>query len=150
VQFTVKQGGGTVQKLGTDQQDGVIRFYPIIQCSRFDLINRAVNEFLGPLEQITRVSPDGEVIEQPVMRLPQKVTGSPAIVETLDAHLITGSDKDEKGQFMDDCENHLLLADGYSGLAELIGAVRRDPVARGGYEPVEELRPEYRRFGGGL
>ena len=150
VQFTVKQGGATIQKIGTDQQDGVTRFYPIIHTSRFDLINRAVNEFLGPNEQITRVSSDGEVIDQPVMRLAQKVAGSPAIVETLDAHLITGSDKDEKGQFVDECENHLLLADGYSGLAELMGAVRRDPVARGGYEAIEEMRPEFRRMGGGL
>ena len=44
------------------------------------------------------------------------------IVETLEAHLVTGSEKDDKGEFVDGCENHLLLADGYSALAELIAA----------------------------
>ncbi len=121
VQFTVKQGGGTVQALGVDEQDGVKRYYPIIRCNRFDLINRAVNEFLGPREQVTRVS-NGKVVEEPVMRLCQRVPGSPAIVETLEAHLVTGSEKTDKGEFVDECENHLLLADGYSALAELLGA----------------------------
>ena len=150
VQFTVKQGGGTVQKIGIDEQEGVKRLYPIMQVSRWDLINRVVNEFLTPKEQIHRVNEDGDVVEHPVMRLPQKVSGSPAIVETLDAHLVTGSDKDDKGDFVDGCENHLLLADGYSALAELIGATKREPVATGGYQAVEELRPENRRIGGGL
>lgn len=150
VQFTVKQGGGTIQKIGTDEQDGEKRLYPIIQVSRFDLLNRVVNEFLTPKEQVNRVNAEGEVVEHPVMRLPQKVAGSPAIVETLDAHLITGSDKDDKGEFVDECENHLLLADGYSALAELIGAAKREPVGTGGYQAVEELRPENRRIGGGL
>jgi hypothetical protein len=150
VQFTVKPGGGTVQRIGTDEQDGVKRLYPILQVSRFDLLNRVVNEFLTPKEQVNRVNADGEVVEHPVMRLPQKVAGSPAIVETLDAHLITGSDKDDKGDFVDECENHLLLADGYSALAELIGGAKREPVGTGGYQAVEELRPENRRIGGGL
>ena len=121
VQFTVKQGGGTLQKLGVDEQDGVKRYYPIIQCNRFDLVNRAVNEFLGPKEQVTRVS-NGVVVDEPVMRMCQRVPGSPAIVETLEAHLVTGSEKTDKGDFVDECENHLLLADGYSALAELLGA----------------------------
>ena len=121
VQFTVKQGGGTVQALGVDEQDGVKRFYPIIRCNRFDLINRAVNEFLGPKEQVTRVA-NGKVVDEPVMRLCQRVPGSPAIVETLEAHLVTGSEKTDKGEFVDECENHLLLADGYSALAELLGS----------------------------
>ena len=150
VQFSVKQGGGTVQKIGIDEQEGVKRLYPIIQVSRWDLINRAVNEFLTPAEQVNRVNADGEVVENPVMRLPQKASGSPAIVETLDAHLITGSDKDDKGDFVDGCENHLLLADGYSALAELIGAAKREAAATGGYEAVESMRPENRRKGGGL
>lgn len=124
VQFTKAQGAGMTQKLGTEQEAGRTKFYPIIQVSRFDLINRAVNEFLGPKEQISRVS-NGKVIEEPVMRLCQKVPGSPAIVETLEAHLVTGSDKDEKGEFADNCENHLLLADGYSALAEMMGAAIR-------------------------
>jgi hypothetical protein len=47
-------------------------------------------------------------------------------VETLDAHLITGSkraakDGGEALDYVDGCENHLLLADAYSGLSEMIG-----------------------------
>ncbi len=128
VQFTKAAGGGVTQKLGIDEQDNQKRFYPILQCNRFDLINRAVNEFLGPKEQIIRVA-KGKVIEEPVMRLCQKVAGSPAIVETLDAHLIAGSDKDDKNDFVDGCENHLLLADGYSALAEQIGGVRKNTTS---------------------
>jgi hypothetical protein len=124
VQFTKASGSGLTQKLGTEMEAGRTKYYPILQVSRFDLINRAVNEFLGPKEQVTRVH-DGKVIEEPVMRLCQKVPGSPAIVETLEAHLVTGSEKDEKGEFVDNCENHLLLADGYSALAELMGAAIR-------------------------
>lgn len=148
VQFTKASGSGLTQKLGTEMEAGRTKFYPIIQVSRFDLINRAVNEFLGPKEQVNRVH-EGKVIEEAVMRLSQKVTGSPAIVETLDAHLITGSEKDDKGEFVDDCENHLLLADGYSALAEIMGAnIQTRPM--GGYESIPDLRPENRRIGGGL
>ncbi len=124
VQFTKAPGGGITQKLGTEEEAGRTKFYPIIQCNRADLIGRVVNEFLGPKEQVTRVS-NGKVVEEPVMRLCRKVPGSPAIVETLESHLVTGSDKDEKGEFVDGCENHLLLADGYSALAELMGAAVR-------------------------
>jgi hypothetical protein len=121
VQFTKGSGSGTTQKIGKDEEGGRTKYYPIIQVSRFDLINRAVNELLGPKEQVTRVR-DGQVVEEPVMRLCQKVPGSPAIVETLEAHLVTGSEKDDKGDYVDECENHLLLANGYSALAEHIGA----------------------------
>lgn len=128
VQFTKKAGAGIEQKLGRDEHAGHTRFYPIIQVSRFDLINRAVNEFLTPAEQVLRVTADRKVIDDPVMRLPRREAGAPAIVETLDAHLITGSEQDDKGEFVDDCENHLLLANGYSALAELLAAATRSGV----------------------
>lgn len=120
VMFTKKQGGGIEQKIGKDEQAGYTKYYPIIHCSRFDSINRAVNEFLGPQEQVTRITADKQLIDDPVMRMPQRVAGSPAIVETLEAHLVTGSEKDEKGEFVDNCENHLLLSNAYSALAELV------------------------------
>jgi hypothetical protein len=66
---------------------------------------------------------NGTVIDEPVMRLCRAVPGAPAIVETMAGHFVTGSDKDDKGEFVDNCENHLLLANGYSALAELMGAV---------------------------
>ena len=59
---------------------------------------------------------------EPVMLLPQRVAGSPKILEDLDSHLIIGSARDEvdgeKGDYVDKCDNHLLLANAYSGLAE--------------------------------
>ena len=120
VQFTKSQGSGITQKLGIDPQTGFTKYYPIIQCNRFDLINRVVREFLTPKEDLIR-SKDGQLIEDPVMRMPRKEQGSPAIVETLENHFIVGSAKNEKDDFVDQCENHLLLANGYSALAELIG-----------------------------
>jgi hypothetical protein len=62
------------------------------------------------------------------------VDGSPKIIETLDHHLITGSAREEvdgeKGDYVDKCDNHLLLADAYSGLAEhlVLGTVASEPV----------------------
>jgi hypothetical protein len=147
VQFTRKPGAGTVQALGQDPQDGQIRFYPIIHCNRFDLINRAVNEFLGPKEQVNRVGRSGDVIEDPVMRLPQKAAGADQVVELLEAHLITGSEKDGKGEFVDECENHFLLADGYSALAEMIAGnpVVKAPVE---FESVAQEESRGRRYAG--
>lgn len=135
VEFAVKPGGGIVHKLGIAPQGGYNQFYPVIQCNRFESINRVVNEFLTPAENVIRVV-DGKLLEEPVMRLPRREAGSPPIVETLDGHLITGSkraakDGGEALDYVDGCENHLLLADAYSGLAEMIGghAVQRAPMA---------------------
>jgi hypothetical protein len=147
VQFTKAAGTGMTQKLGKEEMTGHTKYYPILQVNRFDLINRVVNEFLTPKEQVNRVA-NGQVIEEPVMRLCRKEAGAPAIVETMEAHFITGSDKTDKDDFVDDCENHLLLANGYSALAELMG--NRTMSVEFAYEPVEDLRPENRRKGGGL
>ena len=120
VMFTKAEGAGITQKLGVDLQTGFTKYYPIIQCNRFELINRAIREFLTPRENIIR-SRDGEMMMDPVMRMPRKEAGSPPIVELLENHFITGSAKDDKDQFVDGCENHLLLSNGYSALAEVIG-----------------------------
>ena len=121
VQFTKKEGAGIEQKLGIDPQTGFTKYYPIIQCNRFELINRAVREFLTPKENVIRTK-DQKLVEDPVMRMPRKEEGSPPIVELLENHFITGSAKDEKDNWVDNCENHLLLSNGYSALAELVGA----------------------------
>lgn len=125
VEFAVKQGGGIVHKLGIAPQGGFNQFYPVIQCNRFESINRVVNEFLTPAENVIRVV-NGTLLEEPVMRLPRREAGSPPIVETLDSHLITGSKRAAKEggealDYVDGCENHLLLANAYSGLSEMIG-----------------------------
>lgn len=133
VEFTRKPGMGIVQKIGQDQADGVTRFFPIIQCSRFDTIDRVIAEFQTPAENIYRTH-NGTVYQEPVMLLPRRVDGSPKIIETLDHHLITGSAREEvdgeKGDYVDKCDNHLLLADAYSGLAEHLikGTAPREPV----------------------
>ena len=152
VEFTRKSGAGIVQKIGREQSDGVTKFFPIIQCSRFDTIDSTISEFLTPDENVYRQHNE-EVYREPVMLLPRRVTGSPAILETLDRHLITGSarveEDGEKGDYVDKCNNHLLLGDAYSGLAEHL--VKGVVVAvSGGYESILSLRPENRRKGGGL
>ena len=61
------------------------------------------------------------------MLLPRKTPGSPAIQDTLEGHLLTGSQraKNEKSgelaDYVDKVDNHLLLANAYSGIAELLG-----------------------------
>lgn len=136
VEFTRKPGQGSVHKLGQHEEGGVTRFYPIIQASRYDSIDRVISEFLTPAENVIRVI-DGKLIEEPVIRLPRIASGSPPIVATFDRHLMVGSERDEKGEYVDGCENHLLLADAYSALAEQIGgsgyvapAVAYEPISR--------------------
>lgn len=121
VEFTRKPGQGTIHKLGQHEEGGVTRFYPVIQASRYDSIDRVVSEFLTPAENVIRVV-DGQLIEEPVIRLPRLAPGSPPIVGLFDRHLMVGSERDEKGEYVDGCENHLLLANAYSSLAEQVGA----------------------------
>lgn len=135
VEFAVKQGGGIVHKLGVDPQGGYNQFYPKIQCNRFESIDRIVNEFLTPAENIIRTV-DGKLLEDPVMRLPRREAGCLPIIETLDSHLITGSKREagpdgEAKDYVDGCENHLTLADAYSAISEMEGGhgVRAAPVA---------------------
>ncbi|HEX3855952.1 MAG TPA: hypothetical protein VHY30_01505 [Verrucomicrobiae bacterium] len=106
---------------------GQNKFVPMIACNRFESIDRVVKEFLTPAENVLEVVEIGgrrAVRQQPSMLLPRRVAGSPGILETLDVHLLTGSQraKEEKtgelGDYVDKCENHFLLADAYSGLAE--------------------------------
>lgn len=123
VEFTRKEGAGIIHKLGRDDQGAEEWFFPIIQCNRFEAIDRVVREFLTPDENQIRVV-DDEVLQDPIMRLARDQAGSPPIVATLDAHLIKGSQREKKadgetGDFVDKCDNHLLLANAYSALAEL-------------------------------
>ncbi len=134
VEFSVKQGGGIQHKVGIDNQGGFEAYYPVIMTNRFDSIDRVVNEFLTIDEDVIRVV-DGKALTDPIMRLPRDEAGSPPIVKTLDEHLMTGSkrtkaDSGEMKDFVDGCENHLLLGDAYSALAELVGGyvVERAPV----------------------
>jgi hypothetical protein len=150
VEFTKSAGAGITQKLGQEQADGVTRFFPIIQCSRFDSIDRVICEFLTPEENIYRMH-NGAIYDEPVMLLPRRVDGSPQILETLERHLITGSAREEKdgekGDYVDKCDNHLLLANAYSGIAEhLVQATA--PSAPVEFESYESTTRRERRFAG--
>jgi len=114
-----------------DGPDGRQMFVPLIVCNRFETIDRAVREFLTPAEGVQEVI-GGSIRQRPAMLLPQRRPGSPPILATLDEHLLAGSEREKMpdgtaGDYVDGCENHLLLADAYSGLAELI-APSRDQI----------------------
>ena len=102
-------------------------FVPLIEANRFETIDRVVREFT-PNENVSEVifAPDRQsyVRLEPSMRLSHKGPGTPHVLETLDEHLLVGSERVEMGNgslgdYVDGCENHFLLADAYSGLAEL-------------------------------
>lgn len=126
VRFTkAKLGSGIGQGFDEFEENGQTKFVPLIECNRYETIDRAVREFLTPAEQVIEVV-GGRVREHPAMLLPRRVPGAPGVLETLDAHLLAGSqrEKDDKsgevGDYLDGIENHLLLADGYSALAETV------------------------------
>jgi hypothetical protein len=121
VEFTLKEGKGVVHKLGITQ-DGL--FYPVIACNRDETIERVVNELLTVGENVIEVI-DGKLRTSPTVRLPQRTAGSPKIIETFDAHIVSGSrrERDANGNaehFVDGCENHFLLSNAYSALAESV------------------------------
>lgn len=130
VRFSKNQiGMGIEQGAAEFEDDGETKFVPLIKCNRFETIERVVTEFLTPAENVMEtvtVNGKRQVRMEPAMRLPIRIAGAPGILETLDAHLLTGSqrEKDDKtgelGDFVDKCDNHLLLANGYAGLAELV------------------------------
>jgi hypothetical protein len=121
VEFTLKEGKGIIHKLGITQ-DGL--FYPVIACNRDETIERVVNELLTAAENVIEVI-DGKLRTTPSIRLPQRGVATPKIIDTFDAHIVSGSrrERDERGHaehFVDGCENHLLLSDAYSALAESV------------------------------
>lgn len=131
VSFTKRGiGAGITHTFDLFEKGGHQMFVPLIQCNRYETIDRAVREFLTPAENVTDIvmGPAGRSMPrlQPAMRLPRRGPGSPLILETLDAHLLIGSEREElpngePGDFVDKAENHLLLANAYSALAETIG-----------------------------
>ncbi|MDE2105325.1 MAG: hypothetical protein KGL39_49320 [Patescibacteria group bacterium] len=121
-----KLGAGIEQTIVFFEEDGQTKFVPCIACNRFETIDRVVREFLTPAEGVLDVL-GGKVRETPAMLLPRQTPGCPPILATVDAHLITGSEREKEadgslGDYVDGCENHLLLADGYSALASVVSA----------------------------
>jgi hypothetical protein len=140
VEFSLKEGKGIHHKLGITQ-DGL--FYPIIACNRDETIERVVNELLTVEENVIEVV-DGKARTVPSLRLPRRTAGSPKIIETYDAHVISGSrrERDDKGlaeHFVDGCENHFLLSTAYGALAETVGAIGSQ-TSSGGFRTVKAFR----------
>jgi hypothetical protein len=129
VAFTKRRlGAGITHGFDIFEKGTQTMFVPLIETNRFETIDRVVREFLTPAENVSEVifAPEGKsyVRTEPAMRLPPKGIGAPIVLETLDEHLLAGSERVELrdgslGDYVDACENHFLLADAYSGLAEL-------------------------------
>jgi hypothetical protein len=129
VAFTKRRlGAGITHGFDIFEKGSQTMFVPLIETNRFETIDRVVREFLTPSENVSEVifAPGGQsyVRLEPAMTLPSKGRGAPLEHETLDEHLLAGSERVELrdgtlGDYVDACENHFLLADAYSGLAEL-------------------------------
>ncbi|AHF94211.1 hypothetical protein OPIT5_08300 [Opitutaceae bacterium TAV5] len=149
VRFTKNQlGAGIDQGAVEFLEGGLTKFVPMIACNRFESIDRVVREFLTPTENVVEVvkGPDGKasVRKDPAMRLPIQTPGAPGILETVSSHFLAGSQREknqktgEVGDYLDDIENHFLLANAYSGLAEAIGSAA--PILHPGTFTVADLQ----------
>ena len=139
VRFTKnKLGAGIEQTMVFFEEGGQTKFVPCIACNRFETIDRAVREFLTPAEGVIEIVRGGgspstlnsqpstaHVRETPAMLLPRMTPGHPPILDAVESHLIIGSEREKEedgtlGDYVDACDNHLLLADGYSALAAVV------------------------------
>lgn len=135
-----KLGMGIEHAFDAFEEGGATKFVPLISCNREETIDRAVRELLTPDEGVNEVVSleDGSKVVRvlPSMLLP---SGEQPIIRTLARHLIAGSERERAedgslGDYKDQIENHLLLADGYSALAEILGELTR--VGPFAWEPV--------------
>ena len=145
VRFTKRALGMGIEHGAVEfTQGGKEKFVPFIACNRFETIDRVIKEFLTPAENVLEVvEQNGKrtIRQQPAIRLPRRVPGAPPILETLDEHLLIGSQRakdpktNEPEDYVDGVENHFLLANGYSGLAEAVCTINKaQPFA---YEPLK-------------
>ena len=157
VRFTKNQlGAGIEQGAAMFVEEGQTKFVPMISCNRFETIDRVVREFLTPAEnviEVVEVNGKREVRQTPSVLLPRKTPGSPAIQDTLEGHLLTGSQraKNEKSgelaDYVDKVDNHLLLANAYSGIAELLGGIARNTSTGGAMDPAQVATAGGSRWG---
>ncbi|HUC86093.1 MAG TPA: hypothetical protein VL970_12925, partial [Candidatus Acidoferrales bacterium] len=135
VRFTkTKLGAGIEQTIVFFEEGGQTKFVPCIACNRFETIDRVVREFLTPMEGVLEMV-NGKVRETPGMLLPRLAPGHPPILDVVESQLITGSEREKEedgtlGDYVDGCENHFLLANGYSALAAAVLAAGCDRAFR--------------------
>jgi len=120
-----KLGMGIEHDFDRFEEGGFEKFVPLISCNREETIDRAVREFLTPEEGVNEVV-SGRIRILPSMLLPM---GAQPIIETLKRHIVSGSEREREedgslGDYKDKIDNHFLLANAYSALAEIIGEIK--------------------------
>ncbi len=121
VEFSVKPGGGIVHEIRFTQE-GLA--YPVIRANRDECIQRCIDEFMTYDDGLLAVV-DGVIRTEPVMHMPSNAPGCNESVNVMQQHFISGSRKvpgsDGKSlSFIDKVDNHYLLANAYSALAEAV------------------------------
>lgn len=121
VEFSGKRGCGLIHEIRRTQED---RAYPVIRANRDESIQRVVDEFLTYDDGLVSVV-EGKVRTDPIMHMPSATPGCNAAVTVLQQHFISGSRKALKPDgktlsFIDKVDNHYLLANAYSALAEQV------------------------------
>ncbi len=92
VEFTLKgREGGRSQPVSRRTV-----LYPVIACNRDETIERVVNELLTAAENVIEVI-DGKLRTAPSIRLPQRGVATPKIIDTFDAHIVSGSRRERDG-----------------------------------------------------
>lgn len=123
VEFTQREGQGVRHKLGITQSG---KYYPLIAACRNETIEAVLNELLTPEEGVLEVI-DNQARTEPAWRLPDNAAGAPPVVDVFDRHLLVGSkvvpsNDGKRIDYVDQVENHFLLAAAYSRLAETLAA----------------------------
>jgi hypothetical protein len=129
VEFTQREGQGLRHKIGRTQED---REYPLLAAHRDESIERVVQELLPPGVGHPRLLelPDGTAAPIPTPRflLPAKTDATRSTLDLYERHLLAGARQERSHdgrtlRYVDQCENHFLLATAYAALAELLAPI---------------------------
>jgi len=137
VEFTGKTGTGIAQAVRRTPSNDTV--YPVISCNRDEAIEMTIADLLTADDGLQQVDATGKLRTDPLWLLPQDVPGALPAVATLHQHILNGSrlETDANGKdrhYIDQVENHLLLASTYSRLAEAVaaGEAGRKPASGAG------------------
>src|SRR5262249_35581006 len=100
VAFTKRKlGAGITHGFDVFEKSSQTMFVPWIEANRVETIDRVVRAFLTPDEGVSEVvfGPAGSsrIRTTPAMRLPRKGLRAPLELDTLDEHLLSGSEREE-------------------------------------------------------